>query len=280
MTRNVSDAAILLGATTGVDPRDPATTPSRSHLPAAGDYRSFLRTDALQGVRLGVQNRSGMNALMQAAITELERQGATIVPIENFNNAKNIGLSEYGSVSNEFKTFINEYLANDANPPTGVKTLLDIILYNQEHSDRVPYGQKWLQISQTQPGTRESTIAGSVATTKSAQALVDDTLQRYSIDAIVNTGAGNFNIGAAAGYPTVITPAGVGSGNNPTSIGFLGTAWSEGMLLGFAYDYEQASLKRVPPTEVNGDELATEACDGGAVVPAPAPSLAALPGLR
>jgi amidase len=260
MTRNITDAATLLGATTGVDPRDPATAASRAHLPAGSDYTSFLRTDALQGVRLGVQDRAGQPALLREAINEVERQGATIVEIENdFDDLKTIGLSEYGSVSNEFKTSINEYLANEATPPTGVKSLLDIILYNQDHADKIPYGQKWLQLSQTQPGTRESMIAGSVATTTTSQALIDDTLDRYKIDAIINTGAGNFNIGAAAGYPTVAVPVGV-NGKSPLSIGFMSTAWSEGMLIGFAYDYEQATLRRRPPTEVNAAQLQTPAC--------------------
>ena len=261
MVRSVTDAAILLGATAGVDPRDPATAPSRAHLPAGNDFRPFLRTDALQGVRLGVENRSGLNAVLREAVDELERQGATIVEIENFNDAKTIGLSEYGSVSNEFKTFINEYLANEADPPTGVESLADIIAYNDAHPDKIPYGQKWLQISQTQPGVRETTVPGSVVTTKTSQALIDDTLQRYNVDAIVSSGAGNFNIGAAAGYPTVAVPAGATSaGRQPVSVAFLGTAWSEGMLIGFAYDYEQATHRRVPPTEVNAAELTTPAC--------------------
>lgn len=142
-----------------------------------------------------------------------------------------------------------------------MESLLDIIVYNQNHADKIRYGQKWLQIAQTQPGTRESTIPGSVTTTVTSRALIDDMLQRYSIDAIVNSGAGNENIGATAGYPTVAVPAGANSdGRAPVSVGFLGPAWSEGMLIGFAYDYEQATHKRRPPTEVNTAQLQTPFC--------------------
>ena len=261
MARNITDAAIWLGATVGVDERDPATAASAEHLPDGNDFTASLTTSALDGARLGVQNRSGLNAVMRAAVDELERQGATIVDIEHFNEAKTVGLSEYGAVSNEFKTYLNGYLANEVDPPTGVESLGDIIEFNNQHPDKIRYGQKWLQVSQTQPGIKESTVPNSVVTTESSQAVIDQTLERYDLDAIVSSGSGNFNIGAASGYPTVAVPAGAtAGGRSPVNLAFLGRAWSEPQLLGFAYDYEQATLHRVPPTEVNDFELETEAC--------------------
>ena len=52
MTRNVTDAAVLLGAMTGVDPNDPATAAQAGH--AFTDYTQFLDADALDGARIGV----------------------------------------------------------------------------------------------------------------------------------------------------------------------------------------------------------------------------------
>jgi Asp-tRNA(Asn)/Glu-tRNA(Gln) amidotransferase A subunit family amidase len=34
-------------------------------------------------------------------------------------------------------------------------------------------------------------------------------------------------------------------------VSFTGTAWSESRLLEYAYAYEQASMRRVPPTTMN-----------------------------
>ena len=51
MARTVADAATVLGAMTGVDPRDPATADSRGH--SHRDYR-FLDPDGLRGARVGV----------------------------------------------------------------------------------------------------------------------------------------------------------------------------------------------------------------------------------
>src|SRR5262249_5277372 len=52
MGRTVTDAAILLGALTGIDPQDPATWESKGQF--YRDYTPFLNTEALRGARIGV----------------------------------------------------------------------------------------------------------------------------------------------------------------------------------------------------------------------------------
>src|SRR4029078_5537694 len=52
IARNVTDAAVLLGAATGVDPRDAATAAQAGH--AFTNYRPFLDDKALNGARIGV----------------------------------------------------------------------------------------------------------------------------------------------------------------------------------------------------------------------------------
>jgi amidase len=94
LARTVTDAAILLGAMTGVDPHDPAT----SNCPTISDYRPFLDPDALSGARIGIPRAfyfdrftppgasspmGGLTpeqaAVMSEAIEILEQQGAIIV---------------------------------------------------------------------------------------------------------------------------------------------------------------------------------------------------------
>jgi amidase len=98
MARTVTDAAILLGAMTGVDPNDPAT----SNCPTISDYRPFLDPDALSGARIGIPRAfyyepvtppgapgptGGLTpeqaAVMSEAIDILEAQGAIIVDPAN-----------------------------------------------------------------------------------------------------------------------------------------------------------------------------------------------------
>lgn len=98
MARTVTDAAILLGALEGPspDPHDPATTACER--PAGGDYTAALRTNALEGARIGIprafyyektsaggakEPRGGLDearaALMAEAIAVLRAQGAVVV---------------------------------------------------------------------------------------------------------------------------------------------------------------------------------------------------------
>jgi amidase len=50
-----------------------------------------------------------------------------------------------------------------------------------------------------------------------------------------------------AGLPDVIVPAGMTKDGLPVTMSFLGRAFSEGTLLGYAYDFEQATRARVRP---------------------------------
>ena len=82
MGRSVADAAILLGALTGIDPRDLATQESEGH--SYNDYTQFLDADGLSGARIGVlRNYFGSNpeadAVIESAIRLMHELGAYIV---------------------------------------------------------------------------------------------------------------------------------------------------------------------------------------------------------
>ena len=116
MARNVTDAAVLLGAATGVDPNDAATAGQTGN--AFSDYTRFLDDEALDGARIGVW-RDGtfadraltgpvLEPILDSAIDALEAQGATVV------DGTDIDLSatddEFGALLCEFKTDIATYL--------------------------------------------------------------------------------------------------------------------------------------------------------------------------
>ena len=52
---------------------------------------------------------------------------------------------------------------------------------------------------------------------------------------------------SSVGFPSIVVPMGIGTQGLPMALGFLGKPYDEGPLLGYAYAYEQASGKRVPP---------------------------------
>src|SRR5690348_9855843 len=82
MARTVRDAALILGALTGVDPRDAATNASRGH--SATDYTQFLDKDGLRGMRLGVARKyfgfnEHVDKLLDGLLAEMKRRGAVLV---------------------------------------------------------------------------------------------------------------------------------------------------------------------------------------------------------
>jgi amidase len=60
------------------------------------------------------------------------------------------------------------------------------------------------------------------------------------------SGGGFSGPAAVAGYPHVTVPVGFVNGL-PCGLSFVGTAWSEPKLIGFAYALEQATKARRPP---------------------------------
>ena len=256
MVRSVTDAAIVLGAIAGPDDKDPATAGSGAHLPRGGDYSGALRATALRGVRLGYSQEARENlddehrALFDAAIERIERLGATVVPVRGMS-AESSGVAEIAAVPNEFKASLNRYLGEQM-PSARVRTLSDIIAYNDEHPDRVKYGQGLLQASDATPGREELFPVQAEPSRAAARSTIDSALNEADVRAILTPGNAHANVGAAAGYPTVIEPLGyTDGGKHPFGLGFLGPAYSEADLLGFAYAYEQDAQARVPPTDVN-----------------------------
>jgi amidase len=58
---------------------------------------------------------------------------------------------------------------------------------------------------------------------------------------------------AISGYPSITVPMGELDGL-PVGLSFLGRPWSEPLLLGIAYAYEQRTRHRITPTYANGQQ--------------------------
>ena len=94
MCRTLRDAAILLGALTGMDAADSATAESREH--SYTDYTQFLKEDGLKGARIGVVRRTfGFNEdvdrVMEAALETMKKQGAILVDPAPIDSAGKFG---------------------------------------------------------------------------------------------------------------------------------------------------------------------------------------------
>src|SRR4051812_5842091 len=111
IARNVTDAAVLLGVATGVDPNDPATAEQVGH--AFTNYTQFLNDHALQGARIGVWRAgtydpalvgSVVEPILDNVIAALESQGATVVDPTDIDLSATV--NEGPALSCEFKTDI------------------------------------------------------------------------------------------------------------------------------------------------------------------------------
>jgi amidase len=267
MARNVTDAAVLLGVMTGVDPTDPATATSTGHV--FTDYTQFLDKNALKGARIGVwrQGNFGVSpetdAIMEATIARLQELGATIVdpadiPIEPAYEP------EFTALLYEFKHDIAAYLATlPANQP---KTLQDLIDFNNAHAAQELkwFGQEIFDLAQaTGTLTDPAYIKARADATSIAQKAIDDTLAANDLDVIIaptNSPAwttdlvngDHFSIGssspaAIAGYASITVTAGAAFGL-PVGVSFIGGKWAEPKLISLAYAWEQATKLRKPPS--------------------------------
>ncbi|WP_188456048.1 amidase family protein [Virgibacillus oceani] len=249
MTRTVEDAAILLGALTGVDENDPATAANKKVI---SDYTPFLHTNGLQNKRLGI-SRAYMKGftdeevmLVNNALAEMEKSGATLVdPIE-----LPTGLPNSSVMFHEFKNGLSAYLKN-ISPHVSVSSLLDVINYNQSHAkDALKYGQTVLVESETKSGllTEAEYITDRLSDLKlSRDTGIDQAMAEHNLDALVFINYAGSEIAAKAVYPSITVPAGYTKGGKPVGVTFTGLAFSEPALIEIAYAYEQATKHRKAP---------------------------------
>ena len=265
MTRTVADAAILLGAMTGVDPEDPATLASEGK--AAADYTVYLKSDALAGKRIGIEKRfrTGNHfvvELYEKAIALLKSKGAEVVEVELLRLTAGNAVGELAVLQYEFKDGLNRYLAK-ANGK--VKSLEELIRFNRENEAKTMpwFKQETLENSQKRGGLDSAEYLDALKKTTGAARTIDDLMKEQRLDAIAGTSYGvpgctdpingDYGTGfyfcqpsAIAGYPNITVPMGYAQGL-PVGLSFIARAWEEGPLLGMAYAFEQASKHRVPP---------------------------------
>lgn len=268
LARTVVDAAVLLGALTGIDPRDPATAESEGL--AHSDYTRFLKVNGVQGMRIGVARNLGggderVTAVFEQALAALRRLGVAIVDPADVATADALGDSELEVLLYEFKADLNRYLGN-LGPEAAVHSLAELIAFNEAHAETVmPYfGQELLQQAQEKGPLSEKAYREALEKNHrlSREEGIDATLRKHELDAIVApTGGptwltdwvtgdhyqgGSSSPAAVAGYPSITVPMGDVFGL-PVGLSFIGGAYQEPTLLRLAYAFEQATRARRPP---------------------------------
>ena len=268
MAHTVADAAALLTVLAGYDPDDPATLPLRDRAPV--DYTRFLDANSLKGVRIGVMRHFAgfhekVDAAFEQALATLRARGAVLVDPADIATAKKLDADEQIILQYEFKDGINRYLATRQG--TSPRTLTELIAFNTAHAaTEMPYfGQETFLQSEARGPLTDATYkeAHERAKRLAGPEGIDAALAKDHLDVLIAPTLGpawttdlingdHFLGGdvstppAVAGYPHITVPMGSVEGL-PVGLSFVGTAWSEGKLISYAYAFEQATHARRAP---------------------------------
>jgi len=260
LARTVRDAALLLGAMTGADARDPATAAA----PAPQDYTRFLVRDGLRGARLGVvKNLLGVHAhvdgVILPALEVLKAQGATLVDVELRSAAYDD--AELEVLLFEFKAGLNAYLGGRGG---AVRDLAGLLAFNEARkAEEMPFfGQELLAQADAKGPLTDPAYRKALETCGQARRDIQGLLDQHGLQGLVGpTGAPawltdhvngdssslSFSTPAAvAGCPHLTVPAGFAFGL-PVGLSFVGAPWQEGLLLKLGYAFEQATPARRAP---------------------------------
>ncbi len=268
MARTVADAAVLLGALTGVDPRDGATKSSSGKFHP--DYSRFLDPNGLRGARIGVARKffgfsDKVDRLMNDAIEAMKGSGAVIVDPVNLETQKEYEDSELEVLLYEFKADLNKYLT-ELGPKSPMRSLKELIEFNEKNRDReMPYfGQElFVKAEAKGPLTSPAYLKALRKNHRLSRTEgIDAVMMKHRLNAVVaptggapwvtdlingdHYSGGSSTPAAVAGYPNINVPAGFIHGL-PVGISFFGRAYSEPTLIKIAYAYEQATKHRRPP---------------------------------
>jgi len=271
MMRTVTDGAKVFNVVAGYDAADSYTEAGKDRL--EDDYTNFLDADALQGKRIGVLRAlvntddadPAVTAVFEQALAELEDAGAVIV--DDFAVANFDEHLEGDNFCARFRYDMARYLASlgDSAPISDVMEVMETGQYS-------PYIKGGLEYFGGNPADVHpkdlDPPCPDFAEHDSRQSFLADAIRSMDdagIDAMVYpswtnppahldkgeeeyAGDNSQLVAPATGMPAVTVPMGYTYGNLPAGLQILGRPYSEGLLISFAYAYEQATHHRVPPT--------------------------------
>ncbi len=280
MTRSVADAAIVLQAIVGVDPRDPAT--SGQPALAADTYLRALDRNGARGRRVGVVRAWGnlgkaVTAIFDEAIEELRRLGAVIVDPVDLGPMSKLDDPELEVLLTELKADMATYLAGRG-PGIAARTLDDLVRFNREHAaDELRwFGQELFEQALTKGGLDAPAYREALATCRriARDEGIVAAMAREHLDVLVAPTGGpawlsdlvngdsftgsSSTPAAVAGCPSITVPAGARDGL-PIGISFFAGPYAEAMILRVAFAYEQATKRRIKPRFLATIDLAPPA---------------------
>jgi amidase len=265
MARTVRDAAVLLGAITGIDSSDEKTILSKGN--SQTDYTQFLKKDGLKGKRIAyLKAKEGdhfkVDTLMHRAVRFLKDHGVEIIELEEliegtpWRNSSEV-------LAYEFKDGLKKYFARlgENAPVSNLEEAIAATLADSLEMLHFDVGD--MENSQSKGSLESKEYKDALRNMfKAYRDGIDQIMDEHNLDAIVAPSGGpawktdlingdNFVLStsvyaALSGYPNINVPMGF-IGDVPVGISFFGRAWSEPILLEIAYAYEQGTQHRKAP---------------------------------
>lgn len=268
MGRCVADAAILLGAMIGIDPRDPITQESEGK--SYTDYTQFLDPEGLNGTRIGViRNLFGfdesVDSIIEGSIISLQKKGAEIIDPTEVPTTKDLWDPEYQVLLYEFKEDLNKYF-DGFGEGAPVKSLEEVIDFNEQNREKtMPFFGQDTMVKAQEKGSldsKEYLDALEQCNKLSRTEGLDRVMNENKLDALIapsggpawltdhvvgdHFSGGSSSLAAVSGYSSITVPAGYIHGL-PVGISFISGPYQEPKLIRLAYSFEQATKIRVPP---------------------------------
>ncbi|KAL5638925.1 hypothetical protein ACGC1H_003328 [Rhizoctonia solani] len=278
IARSVADAAAILTVIAGRDERDNFTSTAP---PCVPDYTQFLDADAIKGKRFGVPRKVFMNETLmkthpsvntefERALERIRKLGGTIVDPADLPSAEELSYRQEEWVALvQLKIQLNAYIKDLTYIPTNVSSLADILTFNNAYRDlEEPDGyadQSAMIFAESTEGyntTYHEVLRQNHLLARDRG--IDAVLKIHRLDALLLPSNLNTTLPAAiAGYPMVTVPLGFHpeatkpfpetqlphqvlypTPGMPFGLSFVGTAYTEPSLVGFAYAYEQDTHTR------------------------------------
>jgi amidase len=272
MARSVYDIAVSLNIMTGVDAGDPATKTSAGNI--AKDYTKFLKIGSLKGARIGVARdffgqSPEVDRVMEESIAALKKLGAEIIDPIKLPEPMMAARQPISSlmIESEFKAQIADYLKTVK--PGYPKNLAELAAKAADPAMQYRSDAKRDGLKRNDTEALALTDPVYLAAKNEGLALTKATMlavfAKYKLDALVYptspkpatpigvTGGGGggstspWGIANQTGFPDLIVPAGMTNDGLPVTISFFGLAYTEPKLLGYGYDFEQATKARRQP---------------------------------
>ena len=258
LARTISDLAIMLDATVGVDPTDVSTLAIAGQIPAS--YRAGLRGDALKDARLGIvrglfgsaPEDSEVTTVVQRALDGLKKAGAEVmdVVIPGLDDL----LRDSSMINHDFKFDLAEYLAQSENPP--VKSLGEILDRGLFHAalESTFRTRNAIEARDTEVSRRARVkriairhAVEAVFAEHRLSALVYPTIRRKPSRIGEAQLPSNCQLSSHSGLPALSVPAGFTDDDVPVGMDLLGGAFKEQDLLSLGFSIEALLRLRRPP---------------------------------